>query len=433
MKRKKTLTKLSILLILLTPTIINAKEYIVCGTDKKFPTVIGTLISTVYVIIRILVPILLVISGILSFLKVTFSSNVDESLDKAKKKFISNIIAAIIIFFIASIINFVIGLAAGKNNSFTDCMYCMLHPDECKQIDSDMATLCPGLISDQDKYNSDCTLKDPDKKGEKIDYSYTGETGVPAYSNTIAKAGGGAIARSLRDNPNSTGSDKFKHFDYINGYSYYLYTPKQIDSDKAALIVYMHGTGGTGGGYERLKEDGGGGFLYEVENNNKEYPCYILIVHAPYVASTYGYSTSDVTGIINDALEKNNNIDPKRISIWGYSLGAEAVPNLVNANPKMFSSAVLLAIGYSGMEKAGTGFETVPTYGFYGVEDFTPAITVTPKFIETLKSKGYTAYLRTYPSPQGHPKLPNTVLEDTNRGNGFTTIRDWVLDQRRTD
>ena len=280
MEKKKSLSKISILLILLTPTIINAKEYIVCGTDKKFPTVIGTLISTVYTIIRILVPILLVISGILSFLKVTFSNNVEESLDKAKKKFITNIIAAIIIFFIASIINFVIGLAAGKNNSFTDCMYCMLHPNDCEQIDSDVATLCPGLISEQNKYNPDCTLKDPNQTGERIDYSKTGDTKVPAYKNTIASAGGGAIARSLRDNPNSTGSEYFKKNTY-SGYSYYLYTPKQIDSDKAALIVYLHGSGGEGTTEGPLRTDGGGGFFHEIEQNKKEYNAYILIIQTP--------------------------------------------------------------------------------------------------------------------------------------------------------
>ena len=432
MKRKKTLNKIAILFVLLTPTIINAKEYIVCGIDKKFPTVIGTLISTIYVIIRILVPILLTITGIISFLKATFSSNVEDSLGKAKQKLITNIIAAVIIFIIASIINFVIGLAAGKNNSFTDCMYCMLHPDECEQIDSEIANICPGLIGDQEKYNPDCTLKEEYKQGNKINYSDTGKTGIPASPKVTGSAGGGAIARSLRDNPNSTGSEKFKHFDYMNGYSYYLYTPKQIDSDKAALIVYLHGTGGTGGDYAHLKSDGGGGFLYEVENNNKEYPCYILVVHAPYIASKNGYSYSDVTGIIKDALEKNNNIDQKRISLWGYSLGAEAVPGIVNANPNMFSSAVLLALGGSWQTNT-TGFDKVPTYGLYGADDFTQAPTNTPRFINLLKSKGYTAYLKTYPSPQNHAYLPNKVLEDTNIGNGHTTIIDWVLDQRRTD
>ena len=432
MKRRNILVKIAIILTLLTPTIISAKEYIVCGNNKKFPTVLGTTISTLYVIIRILVPLLLVITGIISFFKATISSNADEALNKAKSKLITNIIAAIIIFFIASIINFVVGLAAGKNNNFSSCMNCMLHPKECRQVDSNMATLCPGLLSEQDKYNPDCTPKETNNHNPKTNYLNTGKTGVPATPRITGSAGGGAIATTLKNNPNSNGSKKFQHFDYINGYDYYLYTPQQIDNDKAALIVYLHGTGGTGGDYARLKSDGGGGFLHEVEDNNEEYPCYIVVVHAPYIASKNGYSASDVIGIINDALQKNDNIDPKRISIWGYSLGAEAVPGLVNANPTMFSSAVLLALGGSWQTNT-TGFDKVPTYGFYGVEDRTGATTNTPRFINLLKNRNFPAYLRTYPSPQGHAYLPNTVLEDKNIGNGHTNIINWVLNQRRTD
>ena len=94
MKKKSILKKLIVLLTLLTPTIISAKEYIVCGANKKFPTIIGTMVSTIYVIIKTIVPLLLVFSGLISFLKVTISGNVDDSLDKAKKKFVTNIITS---------------------------------------------------------------------------------------------------------------------------------------------------------------------------------------------------------------------------------------------------------------------------------------------------------------------------------------------------
>ena len=430
MKKNKTLNKLIILLTLLTPTIINAKELIVCGENKKFPTVIGTLISTVYTIIRILVPILLVISGIISFFKVTFNGNVEDSLDKAKKKLVTNIISAIVIFFIASIINFVIGLAAGKNNSFTDCMYCMLHPEECEQTDSEVATLCPGLISEQYKYNSDCTLKDEYKNGEKIDYSNTGDTKVPAYSNTIASAGGGAIARTLRDNPNATGSEYFKKNTY-SGYSYYLYTPKQIDSDKAALIVYLHGRGGSGTTEAPLREDGGGGFFHEIEQNKKEYNAYILVLQVP---SPSHFPPKTAMEIIEKIITENN-INEKRVSIWGYSMGAEAMPAIVNTYPNFFASAVFIA---KGATATVTGFKTVPTYIFYRTGDTTGTEVASPQILRALKNIGLEkAYMKIYPRPTNgefpHANMPKIVLEDTNLDDNYSTIMDWVLDQRRTD
>ena len=432
MEKKKSLSKISILLILLTPTIINAKEYIVCGTDKKFPTVIGTLISTVYTIIRILVPILLVISGILSFLKVTFSNNVEESLDKAKKKFITNIIAAIIIFFIASIINFVIGLAAGKNNSFTDCMYCMLHPNDCEQIDSDVATLCPGLISEQNKYNPDCTLKDPNQTGERIDYSKTGDTKVPAYKNTIASAGGGAIARTLRDNPNAlTNQNIITKSDVPSGYSYYLYVPKKVDNPtNPPLIVYLHGNG-TECGYGYDKMVNGFGFAKYIDQG-MEFNAYILM---PQKHDRSSWNVEAIKRII-DTEVTNNNIDKNRISIWGYSQGAEDVPRIVNAAPNTFASAVILAKKF---DNEITGFNGVSTYGFYGTADgyANPSYPDsqyfgTPHFINKLKNAGHTAYIKSYEGVD-HDHVMEKLIVDQNIGNGFTNIMDWVLDQRRNN
>lgn len=428
---KNNLKKILLFLILSTPTFVYAGDYIVCGNNKKFPSTFGTMISIFYTIVRIIIPILLVLSGIISFLKSIIAGNTDESLNSGKKKLITNIITAVIIFFIASLINIVISLAAGNQNSFKSCLYCMLHPNDCPETNSEITKLCPGLLSDQDKYNEDCTLKDPDEKGNRIDYT-TGNNGITDYTGPIASTGGGAIAGTLIDNPNSNGSEKFEHFDYKNGYSYYLYTPKQIDSDKAALIVYLHGTGGTGGNYARLKADGGGGFLHEVEDNNVEYNCYILVVHAPYIASKNGYSASDVMGIINDALEKNNNIDNKRISLWGYSLGAEIIPTIINNNLNFFASSVLIARGGPAEKTKTDGFKTVPTYGFYGAKDGY-ANKNTPNLINKMKRAGYNAFSKEYPAPQGHAYMPNVVLEDTNIGNGNTTIVDWVLKQRKTD
>ena len=427
MKKNKTLNKLIILLTLLTPTIINAKELIVCGGNKKFPTVIGTLISTVYTIIRILVPILLVISGIISFFKVTFAGNVEDSLDKAKKKLVTNIISAIVIFFIASIINFVIGLAAGKNNSFTDCMYCMLHPEECEQTDSEVATLCPGLISEQYKYNSDCTLKDEYKNGEKIDYSNTGDTKVPAYKNTIASAGGGAIARTLTNNPDAIENTKLIHKVYgENNYNYYLYIPKKIDESKS-LVVYLHGNGAeVGGTLANLKTDKG--FAHLIEDEGKEFNSYILLPQTPSV----GWNINEVMKIINYEVEKNG-IDTKRISIWGFSMGANAVPRFVNANPNFFSSAVILSteIGSGERNSYAPSFATTPTYILYGADD--PYSGGSKPLYDLLISKGYNAKLKIYPSPQSHGGLPGKALTDTNLDDNYSTIMDWVLNQRRTD
>ena len=244
MKKKKTLINIVLILTLLTPSVVKAEEYMLCGISKKIPTVIGTLVSTIYVIIRIIVPLLLVITGIIAFLKATFASNVDESLDKAKKKLITNIIAAAIIFFIVSITNTAIRLTAGKDNSFTNCLYCMLHTDECEKITSYELALCPGLLTEQDKYNPDCTLKDPNNPGPLINHSNTGDTKVPAYSDTIAKAGGGAIARTLRNNPDAQTSENItlksydKYIAYVKNGSLWTSYSEEITINQNIFISF---------------------------------------------------------------------------------------------------------------------------------------------------------------------------------------------------
>jgi len=422
---KKIHKNILYLTLLLMPMTVKAEEYIICGNEKKIPTVFGTMISTLYVIVRILVPILLIASGIFTFFKVIIANKVDESLDKAKKKLVTNIIAAIVIFFIASIINIVISLAAGRKNSFNSCMYCMIHPDKCTQTNAEITKLCPGLISDQDKYNDDCTLKDETKPGERVDYS-TGNTGVSEYTKTVASAGGGAVARSLIDNPDAVPGEKIIHEKY-NNINYYVYIPQRVESSKP-LIVYLHGRGGTGTMYQFLKSDGGGGFLHEIEDKNVEYNSYILMPQTP----IYEWNTNTVMSIINEVVNKYG-IDTKRISIWGYSMGAEAIPAIVNSNPNFFSSAVLIAKGF---DADVSGFATVPTYGFYRLGDPYGAVTNTPKVINKIKKIGK-AYIKQYPAPpnneNGHAYMPNIVLEDTDIGNGYSTIMDWVLDQRRTD
>lgn len=154
-------------LILMSPQIVFATEYIVCGDDKHIPKVIGDLFSALMVVVKIIVPILLVVSGMISFLKVVYSGNTDDDMKKAQKKLINNIIAAVVIFLVVSIISFVVGLTAGKNNSAMSCVRCLVKPEGCEIIDS-KDDLCPGLIGQE--YDENCgVINDPYQKEKEED------------------------------------------------------------------------------------------------------------------------------------------------------------------------------------------------------------------------------------------------------------------------
>ena len=179
---KKQSLKYLLLCFLFSPMVVHAADYIVCGSDKKFPLVFADVVSLLYTLVRIVVPILFVVVGLISFLRALFSNSIDSDLDKAKNKLVVNIIIAGVIFFVVSIINFVINLAAGTGNSFSECLNCLINPSMCAKQEVVDKKVCPGLDEDQSLYDDNCNLIDPNKKNNKVDYS-TGGTGVTDYTS----------------------------------------------------------------------------------------------------------------------------------------------------------------------------------------------------------------------------------------------------------
>ncbi len=173
---RKRVFKIFFFLLLMMPLCVNAADFLLCGNGRKIPFVLAWGISVVYIIIRIVVPILFVITGMISFFKATLSSKTEDELQKAKKSLVSKIIAAIMIFFIASIINLVISLAVGRDNSFSSCLSCMVNPNNCVEDDSSIVKLCPGLLSEQSDYDNNCVYQG--SKNGKLNYSNTGNTGI---------------------------------------------------------------------------------------------------------------------------------------------------------------------------------------------------------------------------------------------------------------
>lgn len=223
--RKKIFAKILFFLLLMVPVCVNAADYMICGNNKRIPLVFGQVFSIIFIIIRILVPLLLVIMSTITFFKAIFSGKVDDELKKAKDVFIHRIIAAVIIFFIVSIANFVIGLAVGTNNSFSSCLNCMIHPDNCGKDNGEIAKLCPGLISQQNDYDDNCNYIG-DKK-ERTDYSNTGDTKIPNSEKP--------------SNNNSNYSNNYSNNVVTNNSSSNIPKPDKIDVKKIDGVTYFNG------------------------------------------------------------------------------------------------------------------------------------------------------------------------------------------------
>lgn len=115
--------------------------YIKCGDAKDIPHQVPQIVSFAVNFLKILTPIILIFISIISLLKAVSASNEDE-IKKAQKGLIRKIIAAVMVFFVITIVQFVIMKVAdseieSKVNKKTEdtnlsiCLNCFLN-NECE-------------------------------------------------------------------------------------------------------------------------------------------------------------------------------------------------------------------------------------------------------------------------------------------------------------
>ena len=132
MKRIKYLLAL---LIAFLPNVVNAYnlEYVACGNAEGIPAPVPQLISICYTLLVVATPIILIIFSIVALVKAITGGKAD-AIQKAKDKVIKKFISAALVFFVASIVQFVVSRASttdGDKNSAVDCINCMLYNDGC--------------------------------------------------------------------------------------------------------------------------------------------------------------------------------------------------------------------------------------------------------------------------------------------------------------
>lgn len=104
--------------------------YVSCGGAFDIPDQAPELISFAVNFLKILAPIILVVMSIISLVKAISSSNEDE-MKKAQKGLVRKVIAAAMVFFIVSIVQFVIMKVAdtAESDDISSCLSCFLNND----------------------------------------------------------------------------------------------------------------------------------------------------------------------------------------------------------------------------------------------------------------------------------------------------------------
>lgn len=98
-----------------------------------------TTIGWVFFILKIVIPIVLIVMGSIDLAKAVVASK-DDEIKKAVASLVKRAVLGILIFFIPTILSFVVELIGGddiydeNSGTFGRCTYCMLNPSECRKL-----------------------------------------------------------------------------------------------------------------------------------------------------------------------------------------------------------------------------------------------------------------------------------------------------------
>lgn len=337
--------------------------------------------------VRIIVPILLIISTTIKLINLI--QNPDDK--KGLKPIFNSFLAAVIVFFIPTLVNAVMNLL---DESF-NVAACWNSASEISNISYQES----GITNSK---------KSPYEDPSNYEKGNPRKTPTPAGTINSSNADSGVNVTN-----NEFGLKALKY----NGWDYYLYVPKNVDSNKP-LIIFLHGNYTQGNDLSKLHVDGG---YAEHIKNGTEYPAYILLPQLPYGSWTSNGNQQKLMDLIEKTVNENG-IDRNRISISGFSMGANETPAIVSSHPDYFASEVIMSIQWYSPNYIST-LKNVPTRIYYGTAD--PYSGSCQPLYNALKNAGGDVEIFSYQG-HGHAYLPKTVLDDTN-----SNLINWILSKSR--
>ena len=100
----------------------------VLGVEGGFPSKLAYIIHLIYVFIQVFVPILLIIWGMLDLGKAVMAQKEDE-IKKGQNTFIKRLVAAAILFFVVTIVRFLVSIVGDDSEGITGCIDSILECD----------------------------------------------------------------------------------------------------------------------------------------------------------------------------------------------------------------------------------------------------------------------------------------------------------------
>jgi len=190
---------------------------------------------------------------------------------------------------------------------------------------------------------------------------------------------------------------------------YRLYRPKLEPGKKYPLVLFLHGSSGSGADNESqlLRANMFGSLVWALPKNQERHPCFILAPQSqvnwppvklvpdklPEILPGIGAGCRQAVEIVEELLAKEP-IDSARIYVTGHSMGGAGTWTLVSLRPDLFAAGVPVA-GRANLSEVGRAAE-VPIWDFHGLKDDVEPVLTSRAILATLQAAGgkplYTEY-----------------------------------------
>lgn len=199
------------------------------------------------------------------------------------------------------------------------------------------------------------------------------------------------------------------------GGSYRLFVPTAYDGKSPLpLVLFLHGGAGRGRDNERHLLAGNGMLVEMFAAAEKQFPAFVL---APQTASRHEVER---TLAVLDDVRARYRVDPNRISVIGQSLGGYGLIDLIDARPRLFAAAVVIAA--SGETSSAKNLAGVPVWFFHGEHDEGVPVEGVRRLAGAVKRARGTVRYTEYPG-EGHG-LAFLVVKEPE-------LLPWIFAQRR--
>ena len=199
---------------------------------------------------------------------------------------------------------------------------------------------------------------------------------------------------------------------------YLLYTPANAKADMP-LIVYLHG--GHGKGSELSVLTNTDGFpQYLADGLLGDVPAYVLIPQLPAEQRGWKPAAETVMRLI-DKICVENNIDRKRISLTGHSMGGTGTWDLAIAYPGTFSRIAPMSGSVLTTAENCAALKNMPVWAFVGEDDVVVKPESSEQFIDRLSQQNKEAQITVFSKTDHIGVLQKAWLEDG------TAVLNWLM------